>query len=59
MGGRIGVTTRPGKGTEFSFELTLDVDPSPSHVAPIDSSMGGLDVYSDLSAPCWWSRTTR
>jgi len=43
------VTTRPGKGTEFSFELTLEVDPSPSHVAPIDSSMGVLDSYSDLS----------
>jgi signal transduction histidine kinase/CheY-like chemotaxis protein len=49
MGGHIDVTTRPGQGTEFRFELTLDVDDSPVHVAPIDSSMGGLDTHTDLS----------
>lgn len=49
MGGHIDVTTKPGRGTEFSFELKLDVDDSPVHVAPIDSSMGGLDAYADLS----------
>ncbi len=49
MGGRIEVTTRPGRGTEFFFELKLEVDESPIHAAPIDSSMGGLDTHLDLS----------
>jgi len=49
MGSHIDVRTTPGQGTEFSFELTLDIDQSPVHMAPTDSSMGGLDSDSDLS----------
>ena len=49
MGGQIVATTRVGMGTEFSFELTFEVDHSPVHAASIDSSMGGLEPYSDLS----------
>src|SRR5205085_448115 len=49
MGGHIEVSTQPGVGTEFYFELAFEVDHSGHHPTPIDSSMGGLDTYSDLS----------
>lgn len=43
MGSRIGVDSAPGEGSRFWFTATFDLDPSETHPAPLDSSMGGLD----------------
>jgi PAS domain S-box-containing protein len=40
MGGRIGVTTRPGKGSTFWFELPLQAAESPAEVQDTDADAG-------------------
>jgi two-component system, sensor histidine kinase len=44
MGGRIDLTSEPGQGSDFAFELTFDLDAEPHAVQPVDSN------YVSLSA---------
>ncbi len=44
MGGRIGVTSEPGRGSDFHFSLPLVLDDRPTLSAPAVRSLDGLDV---------------
>ena len=62
MGGSLAVSSAPGKGSTFSFELSLPLADSPSQLPELPRSLGGLRVlivHDNAAARMLIGRTVR
>jgi signal transduction histidine kinase/ligand-binding sensor domain-containing protein/CheY-like chemotaxis protein/HPt (histidine-containing phosphotransfer) domain-containing protein len=62
MGGRLTLSSEPGKGSTFSFELSLPLADSPAQLPELQRSLGGLRVlvvHDNAAARMLIGRTVR
>jgi signal transduction histidine kinase/ligand-binding sensor domain-containing protein/CheY-like chemotaxis protein/HPt (histidine-containing phosphotransfer) domain-containing protein len=62
MGGRLALSSEPGKGSTFSFELSLPLADSPAQLPELQRSLGGLRVlvvHDNAAARMLIGRTVR